>query len=151
MKKILLGTLLFGSIQAKSDNNDLMDNRITNGTSYIFDREKMELYQRAFDLTRQYNRTSNSETQQRKEILSQLLKTYGENLLIIPDFHCEVGCNITIGDNVIINHNCTLMDNTDIIIGNNVLIGPNTSLYTVNHSLNPSERARAFALIIPLR
>lgn len=127
-----------------------MSNRFEDGTPYIFDSKMMEAYQRAFDLTNQYNHVANNKSQ-REEILSQLLKKHGEALLIIPDFHCEVGHNIAVGDNVIINHNCTLMDNTDIIIGNNVLIGPNTSLYTVNHSLNPEERVKGVCTNYPIK
>lgn len=42
------------------------------------------------------------------------------------------------------------MDNTTISIGDNVLIGPNTSLYTVNHSLNPLERLKGLCVNQPI-
>ena len=78
------------------------------------------------------------------------MKMKPKNLYIIPDFHCEYGRNITIGDNVIINTNCMLMDNAAIIIGDHVLIGPNVSLYTVNHAIDPEERMNGICIAKPI-
>ena len=74
----------------------------------------------------------------------------GKNLYIIPNFHCEYGGNITIGDDVIINTHCMLMDNAEITIGSHVLIGPNMSLYTVNNAINPEKRAQGICVAKPI-
>ena len=42
------------------------------------------------------------------------------------------------------------MDNTTIRIGHHTLIGPNCSLYTVNHALDPEERAQGFCMDAPI-
>lgn len=128
-----------------------IDEKIKDGIPYVFDNHLMDCFNKAFELTRLYNATSNNDVEQRAEILSRLLGRIGENVTILPDFHCQNGYNIIIGDNVTINFNCTLMDNTEIIIGNNVLIGPNTSLYTVNHAINPDERRKGVCVNQPIR
>lgn len=120
------------------------------GLPHKFDSEMMQMFHRACRMTREYNRTDEEETEKRLEILSELLRKTGKNLYIIPDFHCEYGSNITIGDNVIINTHCMLMANAEITIGNNVLIGPNVSLYTVNHAIDPEERALGICKAEPI-
>lgn len=120
------------------------------GQPHVFDGEMMQMFHYACRLTREYNQTSEKETEKRTKILSQLLKKAGRNLYIIPDFHCEYGGNITIGDDVLINTHCMLMDNAEITIGNHVLIGPNVSLYTVNHALDPEERVKGICVAKPI-
>lgn len=120
------------------------------GLPHVFDGEMMQMFHRACRLTRAYNQTGEDETKKRAEILSRLLKHSGKNLYVIPDFHCEYGSNITIGDDVIINTHCMLMDNAEITIGSHVLIGPNVSLYTVNHAIDPEERAQGICVAKPI-
>lgn len=38
------------------------------------------------------------------------------------------------------------MDNTTIHIGHHTLVGPNCSFYTVNHALDPQERAQGYCV-----
>ena len=62
-----------------------------------------DLFQRriaAKKLFRAYNRTEDEEVELRRQILGQLQKKVGENVWIEPDFKCEFGKNITLGDNV---------------------------------------------------
>lgn len=91
-------------------------------------------------LFKKYNSTNDDDLDLRKEILSKLLKNVGENVLIEPDFRCEYGSNISIGDNVYINFGCIILDCAEIKIGNNVLLGPNVGLYAANHALNIERR-----------
>ena len=51
---------------------------------------------------RAYNRTEDGETELRRSILRELLGSVGENVWIEPDFRCEFGKNITIGDGAVI-------------------------------------------------
>ncbi|MDD3416680.1 MAG: sugar O-acetyltransferase [Clostridia bacterium] len=124
--------------------------RAKGGLPHIFDTDMMQMFKRACALTQEYNLTGEDEVHKREKILAQLLGHAGENLYIIPDFHCEHGSNINIGDDVIINTHCMLMDNAEITIGDHVLIGPNVSLYTVNHALDPDERAQGICIAKPI-
>ena len=120
------------------------------GLPHVFDNEMMKMFHHACRLTKEYNLTDEEETEKRAEILSKLLKKAGKNLYIIPDFHCEYGNNISIGDDVLINTHCMLMDNAEISIGDHVLIGPNVSLYTVDHAIDPEERAQGICIAKPI-
>ncbi len=91
-------------------------------------------------LFKAYNRTTDEEVEERQALLSELLNYMGERVWIEPDFRCEFGKNISIGDDVYINFGCIILDCAEILIGNHVLIGPNLGIYAVNHGFDPEER-----------
>ncbi len=92
-------------------------------------------------LFREYNRLADDEVDRRNEIMRRLFRSVGRNVWIEPDFRCEFGKNITIGDDVYINFGCVILDCGQINIGNNTLIGPNVGLFSGNHTTDPQERA----------
>jgi len=115
--------------------------RMKNGEVYNdFDKDLFDRRVVAKKLFKEYNKTDDSEIEKRNELLSKLLNKAGERLWIEPDFRCEYGKNISIGDDVYINFGCIMLDCADITIGNHVLIGPNLGLYAANHSILPEER-----------
>ena len=105
-----------------------------------FDRDLFYRRVEAKRLFRRYNKTDDSETGERDSILRQLFKSVGENLWIEPDFRCEFGKNISIGNDVYINFGCVILDCGEVSIGDEVLIGPNVGLYDANHALDAEER-----------
>ena len=92
-------------------------------------------------LFRAYNRLDDSEVEKRRDIMRKLFKSVGENVWIEPDFRCEFGQNITIGDNVYINFGCVILDCGQVTIGSGTLIGSNVGLFSGNHTIDPVERA----------
>ncbi len=96
---------------------------------------------RAKKLFRAYNRLDDSEVEKRRDIMRKLFKSVGENVWIEPDFRCEFGQNITIGDNVYINFGCVILDCGQVTIGSGTLIGSNVGLFSGNHTIDPVERA----------
>ncbi|MFV0435240.1 MAG: DapH/DapD/GlmU-related protein [Leucobacter sp.] len=60
---------------------------------------------------------------------------------IFPPFTADCGKNIALGERVFINSGCRFQDQGGITIGDDVLIGHNVVLATLNHSLDPAERA----------
>lgn len=86
-----------------------------------------DLFQRrvaAKKLFRAYNRTEDDQTETRQKLMSELFKSVGKNVWIEPDFRCEFGKNISIGDDVYINFGCVILDCAEVSIGANTLIGP---------------------------
>lgn len=109
----------------------------------IYDDFDADLFARRVEakkLFKEYNRTSDDETGKRQEIMKRLFRKVGERVYMEPDFTCEFGKNITLGNDLYINFGCTFLDCGQIIIGNNTLIGPNVSMYSANHSLDAEER-----------
>ncbi len=92
-------------------------------------------------LFRAYNNTEDDEMEKRNGIMKELFKSVGNNVWIEPDFRCEFGKNISIGNDVYINFGCVILDCGQVSIGNNTLIGPNVGLYSGNHTTDAEERA----------
>ena len=67
-------------------------------------------------LFRAYNQTEDSEVEKRKDIMQKLFKSVGKNVWIEPDFRCEFGKNITIGNDAYINFGCVQMSEYSLAI-----------------------------------
>ena len=72
--------------------------------------------------------------------MNKLFEKVGNRVWIEPDFRCEFGKNISIGDDVYINFGCIILDCSKVTIGTHTLIGPNAGLYAANHSIDYKER-----------
>ena len=79
-------------------------------------------------LTNDYNSTYGKPKEVREALLRKMLKGIGENVHFEPNFRCEFGFNITIGNNFFANFDCIMLDGNLITIGDNVLLGPRVGL-----------------------
>lgn len=120
----------------KTDWEKMQDGEIYND----FDRDLFLRRVEAKKLFREYNCSDDSETEKRRDIMCRLFKSVGRNVWIEPDFRCEFGRNITIGDDVYINFGCVILDCGPVVIGDQVLIGPSVGIYDANHALDAEER-----------
>lgn len=77
---------------------------------------------------------------ERKDILKKILGKTGADFTITPNFFCDYGYNIELGDNFYSNHNLVILDCAKVTIGDNVLIGPNCGFYTACHPIDAKER-----------
>ncbi len=101
-------------------------------------------------LFEQYNKTSICEPEKRREILEKLLKKIGKNLYIEPDFKCDYGINIELGDDVYMNFNCIFLDVCKITVGNNVLFAPGVQVLTATHPIDAKTRNNGLELAKPI-
>ena len=101
-------------------------------------------------LFRAYNKTTEEDMKVREEIMRQLFRSVGKNVFIEPDFICEMGNNITIGDNVFMNFGCIIFDMGEVTIGNSVMFGPRVGIYTTNHASDPEERIKNVVVSKPV-
>lgn len=106
-----------------------------------FDKDLFNRRVEAKRLFRAYNRTDDDEVDKRNGIMQRLFRHVGENVWIEPDFRCEFGKNITIGNNVYINFGCVILDCGQVSIGDDTLIGPNVGIFSGNHAADAGERA----------
>ena len=88
----------------------------------------------------EYSRLSPEKTEQREAIIRKLLGKTKKTFLIEPNFYCDYGYNIEIGENFYSNHNLVILDPAKVTFGDNVFIGPNCGFYTARHPLNAKER-----------
>lgn len=106
----------------------------------ISDPELVELRDIARDMAKKYNQTAEHEKEERRELLTGFLGSFGEHSEIFPDVNFDYGCNIYIGERCYINFNTVFLDCASIHIGNDIFIGPNVSFLTPIHPLIAEER-----------
>lgn len=91
-------------------------------------------------LTNQYNQHFGASPEERLALLKQFIKHVGKNAYFEPNFRCEFGFNISLGDNFYANFDCVILDGGEVTIGDNVLLGPRVGIYTSNHAIDAAER-----------
>lgn len=99
------------------------------------------LSQEALQLTAKLN-NSYCTPEEIREIFSKLTgKPINNTLRIFPPFYTDCGKNITIGNHVFFNSGCRFQDQGGITIEDGALIGHNVVLATLNHCMDPKQRA----------
>jgi maltose O-acetyltransferase len=125
--------------------------KMLNGEMYNpADPELVKERESARKLTRLYNQTLEMEDSKRTDLLKQLFGSTGESIFIEPNFRCDYGSNIHVGDNFFANFDCVFLDVCEIRIGDNCFIAPGVHIYTATHPLNPKERASGVEYGIPV-
>jgi len=80
-----------------------------------------------------------------KELFGKVSSAYIE-----PNFFCDYGSNIFLGENFYANHNCVILDVDEVHIGDRVLFGPAVQIYGTTHPLNAAERASGKEFCAPV-
>lgn len=102
-------------------------------------------------LCEEYNAVTYNDFQKRDRLLNRLLAFKGENTWIEPNFFCDYGYNIIMGDNFYSNHNLVILDCAEVIFGDNVFIGPNCGFYTAGHPLDYKARNYGLEYAKPIK
>ena len=106
--------------------------------------------QRAMQLCQKLNHMDVSDAAAREKVVRELFGTVGARPRVLPDFHCDNGKNIRVGDDFLANYNVTILDRAPVVIGNSVLIAPGTVITTVNHALDPEKRRANICTALPV-
>ena len=106
---------------------------------------------RAVKGCKKLNAIDMTDTAARDAAIRELFGSAGKSPVVLPEFHCDNGGNIHVGDNFFANYNVTILDNREVRIGDNVMIGPNTLIATVGHPLSPAKRRAHTAIAKPVR
>ena len=115
------------------------------------DRELVAERIKAKKLCAEYNAAECNDFQKRERLLDRLVALKGENTVIEPDFFCDYGYNIVIGDNFYANHNLVILDCADVVFGNNIFIGPNCGFYAAEHPVDAKLRNQGLEYAKPIK
>ncbi|WP_203651650.1 sugar O-acetyltransferase [Secundilactobacillus yichangensis] len=102
------------------------------------DPKLMKVRENATTMTQRLNAITDPE--KRNALFTQLIGHAGKAPFVEPNFRCEFGRNIRVGDHFYANYDCVMLDGAPINIGTHVLFGPKVGLYTSNHLFDPVER-----------
>lgn len=103
--------------------------------------ELAALRRRAAEVCFAANRLPPEREGERMELLRPLFGKTGAEFTITPDFHCDYGGNITLGEGFYANYNLVILDCAPVTFGDNVLVGPGCGFYTAIHPLDAAHRA----------
>lgn len=101
-------------------------------------------------LCQQYNNLPIENIEQRIGFLKQILGKTGEMIYIEPNFFCDYGYNIEVGEHFYANHNLVILDPAKVTFGDNVFIGPNCGFYTAEHPLDVETRIKGLEYANPI-
>lgn len=87
-----------------------------------------------------YNNLFLDDMEKGNEIIRNLFNSTGKEFLIMPNFHCDYGFNISIGEKFYANHNLVILDCNKVSFGDNVFIGPNCGFYAATHPIDKDVR-----------
>lgn len=104
------------------------------------DRELFDERIRAKKLCAEFNSCAYNDFAHKNRIIEKLFGRKGENTWIEPNFFCDYGYNIIVGDKFYANHNCVILDCASVTFGDNVFIGPNCGFYTAGHPIDAETR-----------
>ena len=106
------------------------------------DQEVFKKLLRAKRLCNKYNELCVEDFVGSCEIIKQLFSKTGNEFTIMPNFYCDYGFNIEIGEKFYANHNLVILDANKVTFGNNVMIGPNCGFYTSGHPTDKDLRRK---------
>ncbi|TQS43090.1 sugar O-acetyltransferase [Cryptosporangium phraense] len=104
----------------------------------------------AMSLTKAFNDSDPLDPATRRELLTQLLGSLGDDVDIRPPLHVDYGTHLHIGDRVFINFGLMALDVAQIRIGADVLLGPNVQLLTPTHPIHPDPRRAKWEAALPI-
>ena len=129
-----------------SEQEKMISGQLYNSTDEKLSEQRIK----AKKLCSQYNNLEPDNYEERKSILKELLGKTKENFWIEPNFWCDYGYNIEIGENFYSNHNLVILDPAKVTFGYNVFIAPNCGFYTAGHPIDAELRNQLLEFAYPI-
>ena len=76
----------------------------------------------------------------RTALLKELFGSTGTDVYVEPNFRCDYGYNIHVGEGFYANYDCIMLDSAPITIGDGCRFGPRVSLITATHPVEAERR-----------
>lgn len=83
---------------------------------------------------RRFNSIEPTDFAAQEKAIKDLFGSTKEHVYVQPNFNCDNGKNIHVGEDFLANYNVTILDIAPVYIGDYCMIGPNTMITTVNHN-----------------
>ena len=83
-------------------------------------------------------------------LLRPLFAKTGAEFFLTPDFRCDYGVNLTLGEDFYSNYNLVILDCAPVTFGDRVMVGPNCAFYTAIHPMDAARRATGMERAEPI-
>lgn len=101
-------------------------------------------------LCQEYNHLPIKDMERRRALIKKIFGKTGEQIHIEPDFWCDYGRYITVGENFYANHGLVILDAGGIVFGDNVFIAPNCGFHTSGHPIDFERRNLGLEYAYPI-
>ena len=101
-------------------------------------------------LCQEYNRLPVGDIDERHEFIKRILGKTGEHVHIEPDFWCDYGYRIEVGENFYANHGLVILDAGGVTFGHDVFIAPLCGFHTSGHPIDYERRNRGLEYAYPI-
>lgn len=104
--------------------------------------KRVEIKKRTHMLNQKFNALTEYQSEERREILREILGELNENVVFLGPITFHYGINTKIGKNSFFNFNFTCQDDAEVVIGENCDFGPNVTITTPIHPMLADERRK---------
>lgn len=101
-------------------------------------------------LCQQLNMLDDTAVAEKTTIIKELFGSVGKNPYVQPNFRCDFGYNIHVGDNFLCNYDNVILDSAKVTIGDNCLLAPHVQIYTAYHPFDPVRRRNMIGKAEPI-
>lgn len=117
----------------------------------FFDDEIWKMKEAALIKCQKFNSIEPTDLEAQEKAIKDLFGSTGRHVYVQPNFNCDCGKNIHVGEDFLTNYNVTILDVAPVHIGDYCMIGPNTMITTVNHPLSPKGRRNHIGQTKPVK
>lgn len=97
-----------------------------------------------------YNNLPVENIEERHELIKTIIGKTGKNIHIEPDFWCDYGYRISVGENFYANHGLVILDAGSVTFGNDVFIAPSCGFHTSGHPIDFARRNQGLEYAYPI-
>ena len=115
-----------------------------------YDPELVAMRRRARLMMEEYNRTSVTEPERRRAILTELFGKVGPAVEIEPPFYVDYGTHIYAEDGLYMNTGCVILDCAEVRIGRQAFFAPYVQILAAHHPVEPAARCAGPELASPV-
>ena len=101
-------------------------------------------------LCQRYNNLPVENIEERHAFIKTILGESGENVHIEPDFWCDYGYRIKVGENFYANHGMIILDAGGVTFGHDVYISPSCGFHTSGHPIDSERRNQGLEYAYPI-
>lgn len=98
-----------------------------------------------------YNQLPIAAVAERTAYIKTILGKTGEHIHIEPNFWCDYGYNITVGEHFYANHGLVILDAGGVTFGDNVFVAPSCGFHTSGHPIDAERRNEGLEYAYPIR
>ena len=101
-------------------------------------------------LCQAYNHLPIKDLEGRRDMIKKILGKTGDSIHIEPDFWCDYGRRIEVGENFYANHGLVILDAGKVTFGDNVFIAPGCGFHTSGYPIDFERRNRGLEYAYPI-